>query len=137
MDLQNLSYALVQVAHNFGAAAVVGAAVFALWPARQGAALRRKLVWSMLVAWLVQAASGAGFGLTSYHYYGQLPDIHGVAAIALGIKVLAVVAGLLLAALYLRRSPLWSEARAVGAVRSIAALAVTALTAAAFLRWYA
>lgn len=136
MDLQNLSYALVQVAHNFGAAAVVGAAVFALWPARQDPALRRKLVWTLLVAWLVQAASGAGFGLTSYHYYGRLPDIHGVALAALGIKVLAAFLGFVLAALYLTRAADWSEARGVGAVRSIAVLAMTALTAAAFLRWY-
>ena len=34
MDLQNLAYALTQVAHNFGAVVVVAAPLYALWAAR-------------------------------------------------------------------------------------------------------
>ena len=33
--LENLDYSIAQVVHNFGAAAVVGGAVFALYPAAQ------------------------------------------------------------------------------------------------------
>ena len=35
--LENLDYSVVQVVHNFGAAAGVGGAVFALYPAAQAA----------------------------------------------------------------------------------------------------
>lgn len=136
MDLQNLSYALVQVAHNFGAASVFGASVFALWPMRQGRPERRRLMWVIFVAWAAQMLSGIGFGVTSYRYYGQLPDIHGPAIVALGIKVIAAMAGFGLAGLYLARAAFWNDVRAAGAFRLIAFLSIIALSAAAFLRWY-
>ncbi|MEW5792463.1 MAG: hypothetical protein ACOY4L_03845 [Pseudomonadota bacterium] len=136
MDLQNLLYAAVQVVHNFGAAAVVGGTVFALWPRRQGEEVRRALAWLVLVAWSAQAASGLGFGLVSQYYYGRPPDIHGVAVVALGIKVVCAVLGFLLAAWYLASAAKWPEGRRLALWRGIGALGVIALTAAAFLRWF-
>lgn len=43
MDLQNLSYAAIQVVHNFGAVAVavVGSAACALWLEQQFSGMRK------------------------------------------------------------------------------------------------
>ena len=135
MNWQNLSYAIVQVAHNFGAVAAVGGPLFALWPARLPAAAQRRLAWLVLAAFIVQAASGIAFGAVSHYWYGQFPDIHGVAIGALLVKIACAVAGALLAAAFLiRRS---------GAARpeprlwaTLLGLSATALTAAAVLRWF-
>lgn len=134
MDLQNLAYAAIQVVHNFGAVAVVGSAVFALGPGLAG--MRRPLAWVMLAGWTAQAASGGAFGGISWLYYGRLPDIHGIAVAALLIKMACVAAGFMLAAAYLYRGIGWSEGAQQAAWRGLAALAATALTAAAFLRWF-
>lgn len=146
MDWQNLAYALVQVVHNFGAVAVVGGPLFALWPVRPAPALhaRRRLLALVLIGWALQAASGAAFGATSYWWYGALPDIHGPALAALAVKVGCAIAGFLLAAAWLRR-----ESAGTGAAlqpsddragRSgwgwLLAFGATALTAAAVLRWF-
>lgn len=136
MDPQNLAYALTQVAHNFGAAAVAGGAVFARWPARQARETRRRLARLVLAGWALQAASGAGFGAVSYAYYGQFPDIHGIAVAALLTKIACAAAGLVLAAVYLKLESGWPEARRDAVWTGLAALAATALTAAAFLRWF-
>lgn len=132
---ENLAYALIQVIHNFGAAAVLGGAVFALWPASRLEYARRfaKLI---LVAWGTQIASGALFGAASLHFYGETPDLSPVAMGALALKVAAAAAGFLLAALYLRRGRSWGRTGTRRAFRGLAALAVVALTAAAFLRWF-
>lgn len=58
MGSENLAYALVQLVHNFGAAAVLGGAVFALWPASRlddG----RTFAWLILVAWGAQRSLAA------------------------------------------------------------------------------
>ena len=137
MNWQNLSYALVQIVHNFGAVAIVGGPLFALWPTRLAAQAQRPLVWLVLVAFIVQATSGAAFGAVSYYWYGQFPDIHDVAIAALLIKIACAVVGGLLTLVYLirhdgnapaRREPfLWV---------ALLALGVTALSAAAVLRWF-
>ena len=136
MDWQNLAYTAVQVAHNFGAAAVVGAPLFALWPAPQLPETRRKLAWLVLFGWMVQGASGAAFGAISYLGYGQLPDIHAIAIAALLIKMACAVTGFLLAAAYLRAAPAWTEAGRNRAWSALFGLGATALAAAAFLRWF-
>ena len=136
MGLENLSYALTQVAHNFGAVAAVGGAVFARWPARPARESRRRLAWLVLAGWTLQAASGAAFGAVSYAYYGQFPDIHGIAVAALLTKMACAAAGFVLAAVYLKSESGWSEERRDGAWTGLAVLAATALTAAAFLRWF-
>ena len=90
----------------------------------------------MLAGWAVQAASGSAFGALSWLYYGQLPDIHGIAIAALLIKTSCAASGFVLVALYLYRGQTWGEKNAQAIWRTLAALAATALTAAAFLRWF-
>ncbi len=135
MGSENLAYALIQVVHNFGAAAVLSAAVFALWPA---ARLEdgRIFGWLILVAWGTQIASGGLFGFTSLHYYGEMPDLSRIAMIALAIKVMAALTAFLLAAVYLARGREWRRLGVLRTFRALAALGAVALTAAAFLRWF-
>lgn len=135
MGAENLAYALIQVVHNFGAAAVLGGSVFALWPAPR-LEHGRTFAWLILIAWGAQIASGGMFGVTSLHYYGETPDLSSVAKTALVVKVVAAFAGLLLATLFLLRGRGWSPAGMKRAFRSLAALGAVALTAAAFLRWF-
>jgi hypothetical protein len=87
VDPQNLAYALVQLAHNFGAVAVTGGAVAGWLRQRHGLAPAAGLIWLVLAGWLLQAASGASFGLISFAWYGQFPDLHGIAVAALMIKL--------------------------------------------------
>lgn len=134
MDLQNLAYASIQVVHNFGAVAVVGSAVYALWAGPRR--VYKPLVWIMLSGWAAQAVSGGAFGAVSWLYYGRFPDIHGIAIAALLIKMACAAVGFTLAAAYLYRGIGWSPRMQQGAWRTLATLAVTALTAAAFLRWF-
>ena len=134
MDMQNLAYAVTQIVHNFGAVAVVGSAACALWPGC--ATMRKSLAWIMLAGWAVQAASGAAFGGISWLYYGNFPDIHGVAIAALLVKVTCAAAGFILAAVYLYKEATWSEPAQQNIWRVLVVLAVTALSAAAFLRWF-
>lgn len=135
MDLQNLGYALTQVVHNFGASAVLGGAVASLWLAPR-AELHRCMAWLVLSGWAAQIASGATFGAISFYYYGQFPDLSTVAMVALAIKVACAVSGFALAAFYLRYGAIRPESwhRSVWLILTI--LAATALTAAAFLRWF-
>ncbi len=133
---ENLAYALVQVIHNFGAAAVVGGAVLACWPVPAGRQAGRRLAGLVCLAWALQAASGAGFGAVSYYHYGRFPDIHGIAVAALAVKMLCAAAGFALSAAYLYRGAQLSAAGRERIWRWLAALGVVALTAAAFLRWF-
>lgn len=134
---QDFLYALTQVAHNFGAMAVAGGAILARWPVEQDAAMRRRFAWWVLTGWVVQAVSGATLGAISMGFYGHLPDIHGVALAALLIKIACAVLGFTLSALYLKYTPGWPEQRQVAVWNWMIVLAATALTAAAFLRWFA
>lgn len=135
MSPENLAYALTQVVHNFGAAAVLGGAVFALWPAfRQEDG--RTFAWLILIAWGAQIASGGLFGLTSLYFYGKTPDLSSIAMAALAIKVIAAIAGFMLTAFYLVRGREWNKTGVQRTFRILAALGATALTAAAFLRWF-
>lgn len=132
---ENLAYALTQVMHNFGAAAVLGGAVFVLWPASR-LEDGRKFAWLILVAWGAQIISGGLFGVTSLYYYGETPDLSRIAMTALAVKVVAALTGFLLAAIYLVRGREWDRVRVKRSFQALAALAATALTAAAFLRWF-
>ncbi len=136
MDLQSLAYALTQVAHNLGAVAVSGGAVLGYWPQPASPRVRRRLAWLILLGWMVQGASGAAFGAISYAYYGQFPDIHGIALIALYLKIACAAGGFLLTAMLLRYQGKWSERRLHRAWIGLILLGVTALVAAAFLRWF-
>lgn len=135
MGSENLAYALTQVVHNFGAAAVLGGAVFALWPTDR-LEYGRAFAWLILVAWGAQMASGALFGVTSLYYYGETPDLSHIAMAALAVKIAAAISGLVLVGLYLLRGRTWSQTDIRRAFQSLAALAALALAAAAFLRWF-
>ncbi len=137
MDPQNLAYALVQVAHNFGAVAVAGGGLAGWLMQRRGAAPLSALAWLVVAGWAVQAASGAGFGLISLAWYGQFPDLHGIAVAALLVKLGCASAGLILGALLARFSGGWPAVRRALAWAALAGLGATALSAAAFLRWFA
>lgn len=135
MDVQNLSYAAIQTVHNFGAVAVVGSALHALWLKPEQALGRRQLAWIILAGWVVQGISGSAFGAVSWLYYGRLPDLHGIAIAALLVKIGCAASGFVLVALYLRHGQAWSDQKIQAVWRTLAVLAATALTAAAFLRW--
>lgn len=137
MDPQNLAYALVQVAHNFGAVAVLGGALVGVARQEGGRVPARGLGWLVLFGWAVQAGSGAGFGAVSWLAYGRLPDLHAIAAGALALKLACATGGFVLAALWLRFGRGWTQATWRRTWGALAALAATALTAAAFLRWFA
>jgi hypothetical protein len=137
VDPQNLAYALVQLAHNFGAVAVTGGAVAGWLRQRNGTAQAAGLLWLVLAGWTLQAASGAGFGLISFAYYGQFPDLHGIAVAALVVKLSCAAAALLLSFLLLKFAGAWPAARRQYAWGALVGLAATALSAAAFLRWFA
>lgn len=136
MQLENLSYALTQVIHNFGAVAVVGGAFSALKSRPDQVRLQTCMAWLVLLAWGAQVASGVIFGAVSYYFYGEFPDLHAVAVGALAIKVLCAVSGFVLAALYLRGALQWSKKGRYRAWHALVGLGATALTAAAFLRWF-
>jgi len=133
--MENLSYAVVQVVHNFGAVAVVGGAVVALYSGAT-AALHHKLAWLVGFGWTAQAISGMGFAAVSYYYYDQFPDIHDIAMAALLIKMSCAVFGVSLVIIYLRYSATLAIERRHLIWILLAALGITALTAAAFLRWF-
>lgn len=134
MDLQNLAYALTQVAHNFGAVTVAATPLFVVAGSRPRG--EGCLLWLVLAGWGVQIASGVLFGLVSHYYYGQFPDIHGIAVVALAIKVLCAGTAFLLTGAMLRYRKQWTELAVARLWRALAALGATALTAAAFLRWF-
>jgi len=134
VDVQNLGYALTQVVHNFGASAVIGGAIASLWLAPRPE-MDRSLGWLVLSGWAAQMASGATFGAISFYYYGQFPDISAVATVALAIKVTCAVSGFSLVAFYLLHAASRPAAWCHGVWMMLTILGITALTAAAFLRW--
>lgn len=136
IDLQNLSYAVVQVVHNFGAAAVVGGAAIMLLARPMAPSLQNKIARIVGSGWLAQILSGIGFGVVSYISYGALPDIHGIATAALYFKMLCATGGVILSFMLLRHAGGWSDKRCRGVWQLLLVLGVLALTAAAFLRWF-
>jgi hypothetical protein len=136
MNWQNFDYTLVQIVHNFGAVVIVGGPLFALWPNGLLAQAQRPLVWLVLIAFVTQAISGAAFGGVSYYWYGQFPDIHGAAIVALLIKIACAVIGGLLTVVHLIRHGRSAPARPEPIFWAILLLlGATALSAAAVLRW--
>jgi hypothetical protein len=139
VEYENLVYSLVQIIHNFGAVTVVGTPVTALLLAWQSQLAGRQeslrqMTWLMMAGWLLQILTGIGFGAVSLLVYAQLPDIAGVALVALAVKIVCAIIGIVLCFIQLRRkaegntSP-WSWRVCTG-------LGVTALIAAGVLRWY-
>lgn len=137
MDVQDLGYALTQAVHNLGAVAVTGgAAASRLLRLADPPAAQRRLFGVVLAGWSAQVASGLGFAAISYAGYGHLPDIHGAAIAALLLKMACAGCGLVVSALAVLRSPRWSAPARDRAGAALLALALTALCAAAVLRWF-
>lgn len=131
---QNLAYAAIQVTHNMGAVAVVGGSLAAV--KLRSADTKRKLAKLVIGGWGTQAVSGAAFGAVSYYFYRRFPDISGIAATALEIKIACAATGFILLATLLFRGNAWSATRMKAMWLASFALAVAALCAAAFLRWF-
>ena len=132
---QNLAYAVIQVVHNFGAVVAVGGSLAAT--KSSSVDTRNKLARLALAGWGTQGASGAAFGAVSYYFYHRFPDISGIAVAALVVKMACAATGFLLLAVYLSRGGNWPEEKRSRAwFASSTAFAVTALSAAAFLRWF-
>ncbi len=132
--VQNLSYSVIQIVHNFGALATVGGSIIATQVRVDD--FRRKLAHLALIGWVTQAASGATFGMVTYHYYNQFPDISGLAMDALGIKMGCATLGILLLTTYLYQDKRWTEIDKNKAWITSTILSITAFSAAAFLRWF-
>src|SRR2546428_5746094 len=130
----NLVYTGVQILHNFGAVAVVGSTAMAWWVARDKLAGQGRLAWVLVIGWAAQGGSGAGFGMTSYFLKGQLPEISGVALIALVAKIACVTCGFAVGILYLNMASRWSVATRLKVWQGMLALAGTAPTTGALLR---
>ncbi len=114
----------------------MGGATFMLYMAPQPAPLQRNFAWLVGFGWGTQALSGMAFGAISHYYYGTFPDIHGIAIPAMIVKMLCAVSGLAMVALYLRYAEGWADRQRHIAWQILFALGATALTAAAFLRWF-
>ena len=134
--MQNFIYALIQVIHNFGAVTVVGTAASALGLMRGNAAVQHRLAWLLAMVWAVQVATGALFGLLTFYFEGHLPDIHGIAVVALLIKIVCASSGFVLAVAYIKRDSGWTKTRQLLAWRASLTLGAIALSSAAFLRWF-
>lgn len=131
---QNLVYSAIQVAHNFGAVAVVGGSFIGALLKNPGA--RKNLAWLVLAGWSVQAISGATFGAATYYFAGKFPDIGDIATAALMLKMTCAAVGFILLSAYLYWGARWSEKRCDWVWVASSALAITALSAAAVLRWF-
>jgi hypothetical protein len=133
MQLENILYAGVQIAHNFGAVGVAGLPIAALWLGSARTSFS-KIAWLTLLAWLVQSVTGVGFGIVSYFVVGELPEIHHLAFVALGIKASCAVLAIALLSIKLlgRLEATSDEVTLIG----LAGLGSTALTCAAILRWF-
>ena len=135
-DIQNLTYALIQVIHNFGAVTVLGTAASALWLVRGDAAVQHRLGLLTALVWAVQIASGMLFGISTFYFEGHLPDIHGIAIDALFIKIACATSGFVLAVAYVKWNSGWTATRQLFFWRTSLFLGALALGSAAFLRWF-
>ena len=136
MQIENLYYALTQLIHNFGAVAIVGGAFAAYKLQADRLDLKRKLAWVVLIGWGAQGLSGLLFGAISLYFYGETPDLHSTAEVAFTIKLVCAVSAIVLAVMYLKSAKDWSEKGRHRVWLALTILGATALTAAAFLRWF-
>jgi hypothetical protein len=132
----DIAYALVQVAHNAGAVAVVGSPAAAWLWAREHRLSPPVLAWLTAGGWVLQVLSGVGFAVTSYLSRGELPEVTGVALNALYIKVGCAVAGFALATFYLLAAPQRREQVQRRMWPTLFIVGAAALCSAAFLRWF-
>jgi hypothetical protein len=133
--MENLIYTWIQIAHNFGAVAVVGSPAMGWWLERKNIAANR-LALVALLGFFVQGATGIGFAITSYSLKGAVPEVAGIALAALLVKVSATVIGFLAAAILWKKSPQWLVRRKILIWQIMLVFSIAALMGAAVLRWY-
>lgn|SRR5262249_3580094 len=133
--MENLTYTIVQILHNFGAVTVFGSPIAGWWLERKNLAVHR-LTLLALLGWMAQGATGIGFALTSYTFKGAIPEVTGIALGALLIKVFSTFTGFVAAILIFRKGRQWKSQSRVRIWQSMLFLAFSAMTAAGFLRWY-
>ncbi|MDH5692500.1 MAG: hypothetical protein OEZ47_05305 [Gammaproteobacteria bacterium] len=136
MQWENLYYALTQFIHNFGAVAIVAGAFAALKLPAESLEIKHKLAWLVLIAWCAQAGSGLIFGGISLYFYGETPDLHATALVALIIKMICAASSIILSLLYVLKASSWTARGRHKVWHSLAGFGGIALTAAAFLRWF-
>lgn len=136
MELENIAYALTQVVHNFGAVAIVGGSLIGLKSSAEQIDLKKSMAWIVAIAWGAQGLSGLFFGGISLLFYGETPDLHSTAYVALLIKMFCVVSGFTLATLYILKAKNWHEAGRKKVWHALAGFGTIALICAAFLRWF-
>ena len=133
MQIENYLYATAQLIHNFGAVAVTAlpliALIFSLDPVKLQAAY--KLI---IVAWVAQSVSGAGFGLISYFVVGSLPELHFFAFSSLILKITCAASAITLVGAKLLG--LRTVLRDRSLLIILSTLGSTALASAAVLRWF-
>lgn len=134
--MQNLIYALIQLIHNFGAAAVIGIPVYVLMTRQKKVMEQHRFVVAVALAWLLQLVTGFSFGIVSLTFYGHLPDIHGVARIALLIKIICAITALAVIFFALKQKNTSTKNKIAMFWVIWLILGATALSSAAFLRWY-
>ncbi|MGZ3807739.1 MAG: hypothetical protein ACXVCE_06620 [Bacteriovorax sp.] len=120
--------------HNLGAVATLGGSLSAV--ALKNSKAQKKLAWIAFGGWGVQGLSGAAFGVVSYYFYRSFPDIAGIAVFALAIKIICSAVGFVLLLSNLARWANCTDEKKDGVLMASSLLAVVALTAAAFLRWF-
>ncbi|WP_353433025.1 hypothetical protein [Polynucleobacter sp. MWH-UH23A] len=132
--MQSLLYALIQAIHNIGAVVIVGVGAYGLFFAI--GEYRRLLAGVQAFAWVIQGITGGAFGLTTFHYYHQLPDIHGTAIAVLLIKIACVILGFIFSATYVIYCTRFSKTIEKIYWWPMFMFGVLALISAAFLRWF-
>ena len=133
MQLENSLYFLAQLVHNFGAVGVTALPVAELYLVDNIRAYRT-ILWLILISWLAQIISGAGFGLVSYFVVGALPDIHNLALLALFLKITCSI--LALTIIFARLFEFFKPEKNKFISILLSLLGSLALTCAAILRWF-
>jgi hypothetical protein len=133
MQIENVLYAISQLIHNFGAVAVTALPLIALRFALIGPQLR--MTYKLIgLAWVVQSASGAGFGAISYYIVGSLPELHHIAISALLLKITCALSSIALIIAKLMGHQNGVSDRLMLSILSV--LGMIALSSAAILRWF-
>lgn len=133
MQIENILYAISQLIHNFGAVAVTALPLIALKFRLSGSQLR--ITYKLIgLAWVMQSASGAGFGLVSYYVVGSLPELHHIALSALVVKITCALISIVLVSCKL--AGILNQIKDKSLLVGLSGLGITALSSAAILRWF-
>jgi len=127
----NIAYAIVQSLHNIGGALTLGFALLLL-VLTLNQDMTKRILWGLLIVWGIQGLSGSLFALSSYYFYGALPDINYLAKTAMGIKVACVATAFSLSAWLIYKKQFEVS---LNIKRVLVAIPIIAQVSAAVLRW--